>query len=856
MKKLTSEQIRNIWVTFFEKKGHKIIKSASLIPQNDPTLLWINAGVATLKQYFDGSKIPPSRRLTNAQKCLRTNDIENVGNTARHQTFFEMLGNFSIGDYFKKEAIEWGYELITDEKYFGFDINKLYFTYYPTDIETRDLWLKMGIDESRIIPLEENFWEIGQGPCGPCTEILYDRGEKYDSRGVELIKNDIDNNRYVEIWNIVFSSFNAEEKKKREEYKELPSKNIDTGAGLERIVSIIQDCETNFETDLFMPIINHIEKISNIKYVGQKEFKIIADHIRALTFAISDGALLSNEGRGYVLRRLLRRALKSAHMININKPFLYLLVDDVVNIMGGYYSDLLKNIKIVKNIIKKEEEKFLETLEHGEKEFLRLIKNNNKISGSDAFKLYDTYGFPIELTLEYASEHNVIVDIDDYNKYLDMQKQRSRENRAHVSSMEKQQPKFLNYKQKSEFVGYDTLNTTSEVIKVFREGIILDKTPFYAEGGGQIPDTGTINGYDVLDVVKLPNLQHMHILDHKFKKGDIVKTSIQPRIRELTMYNHSATHLIHRALKDVLGEYVNQHGSKVGPYFLRFDFNCYNFPSEDDILSAEKIVKQKIKDSLSVEISYTTQDQAIKSGAIALFGEKYEKIVRMVNMSNYSIELCGGTHVENTNWIKDFSIVDISSIGSGMFRIFAVSGNEIKDMIKPYLKPYLDEYDNLVSKALKLDIEFENKIPKLPDLLISYQDIINYRKYIADLSNSVKQLEKDISQKNISISLEKISKLIENEYEIINTNIEPSLLKSLCLDLYNKKSMKGLFTFNIYDNKLTYILRSDSINCSILAKEINTILNSKGGGRPDLATGGGIDLSNIDKAINHIKEKW
>ena len=479
MKYMTSAEIRQTWLSFFESKGHKIEPSASLVPQNDPTLLWINAGVAPLKKYFDGSEKLVNPRLANAQKCIRTNDIDNVGRTARHHTFFEMLGNFSIGDYFKEDAIKWGLEILTDPKWFGFPVEKLYMTYYPDDLEARQIWLDHGIKEDHLIPREDNFWEIGPGPCGPDTEIYFDRGESYDKRGRELIVDDIENERYIEIWNIVFSQFNSKVGLKREDYPELPNKNIDTGAGLERFTCVIQQVETNFETDLFMPTIKHVEKISKVKYKGQMAFKVIADHIKALVFAISDGAMLSNEGRGYVLRRLLRRAVKYGRSLNLTEPFLYLLVDDVVDTMGVFYKNLHDTKDIVKKIVFKEEQKFLETINDGEKHLLDAIEKEGKvISGETAFKLYDTYGFPIELTLEYANENDVVVDEKAFYEELEKQKQRSRSARSNKGSMKAQEEAYLNFVEPSKFVGYTELQTEAKVIKIFDGGIVLDQTPF------------------------------------------------------------------------------------------------------------------------------------------------------------------------------------------------------------------------------------------------------------------------------------------------------------------------------------------------------------------------------------------
>lgn len=852
MKKLTASQIRQLWLDFFKEKGHYIVPSAPLIPQDDPTLLWINSGVASLKKYFDGSKKPPHPRLTNAQKCIRTNDIENVGVTARHHTFFEMLGNFSIGDYFKKEAITWGFELMTSPKWFGFELEKLYFTYYPDDLETKEIWLSLGVSENRLVALESNFWEIGEGPCGPNTEIIYDRGEKYDARGEEVLFKDLENDRYVELWNIVFSSFNAKEGLDRKDYPKLPRQNIDTGAGFERFCSVIQGVDTNYEIDLFKPILNHIEKLSGQKFNNQKAFKVIADHIKTLTFAINDGAVISNEGRGYVLRRLIRRAIKQARSIGILKPFMYLLVDDVILSMSDYYTELLEKPEIVKTIIKKEEEKFLKTIEQGERLFYKKIKDVNKLDGKTIFELYDTYGFPVELTKEYADENNIELDLEGFKIYLEEQRNRSRQNRSQIASMKSQRKDFLEYKEKSEFTGYTTLHQESKVIKVFEDGgFILDKTPFYAEGGGQVPDKGLINGLEVLDVIKLPNGQHMHIVDEKFNEGDMVNCQVFEYTRTPTMYNHSATHLIHQALKDVLGNYSNQHGSKVAPDYLRFDFNAYNFPTDQELLKAEKIVKEKIKEQLVVKIEYMPYQKAIEKGAIALFGEKYEEEVRMVNMQEYSKELCGGTHVKNTIQIKDFSIVSIESIGSGMYRLFAVSGTDLKDKVLVYLKPYIEEVNKIIEKISNLyqnDMSFE--FEKMPDVICSYQDVLNYKQYLSNVLEKSKKLEKQYEDNLMNNEYKKLE-INTNKNEIIHTNINTKVVKEVFSQYFEKNNKEELIFINCFEEKIMVLVRSNSKNAQNYLKLINQSLGSKGGGKPDFATGGGGDSKLI---LNTIKE--
>ena len=499
MRKMTSEEIIRTYIDFFVKNGHTEVESSSLIPKDDPSVLWINAGVTPLKKYFDGSIVPQNRRMTSCQKCIRTNDIENVGITARHHTFFQMLGNFSVGDYFKKEALTWAYELLTSEEYFGIPKEKLYVTIYPTDEEAYNLWKNLGIEESHIIKLEGNYWEIGEGPSGPDTEIFYDRGQEYDKDklGIKLLTDEIENDRYIEIWNNVFSQYNAKKGVPRDEYEELPSKNIDTGMGVERMACILQNTPTNYETDLFMPIINKIEEISGLKYQGEKEFKIIADHARSLTFALSDGATFENYGRGYVLRRLLRRSVMMSRKLNINKSFMQDLVDIIMEKYSPIYPDLLSNKQIVKEQITKEEELFQRTLISGEKKLQELCENSNGkiISGSDAFKLYDTYGFPIELTKEYAKEQGIEVDTETFKKYMDAQKEMARKGRKETNSMNLQNELLINYKEESTFVGYEKLGNTTEVMAIIKDDefvdsiddegyIFLKENPFYAESGG------------------------------------------------------------------------------------------------------------------------------------------------------------------------------------------------------------------------------------------------------------------------------------------------------------------------------------------------------------------------------------
>lgn len=858
----TSKQIRKIWLDFWKSKKHLIIDSSSLIPNNDPTLLWINAGVAPLKKYFDGSMRPPKERLSNLQKCLRTNDIENVGLTSRHHTFFEMMGNFSIGDYFKKEVIPWALELMTDKKYFGFEIEKLYITYYPDDIETKNLWIKTGFPKERLIPSNECYWQIGEGPAGPCTEIYYDRGESYDKRGISLLKKDIENDRYIELWNIVFSQFNAENGVDRKNYKELPSKNIDTGAGLERFACIIQNTKTNYETDLFMPIINEVEKISKIKYTGQKEFRIISDHIRALTVTISDGAIFSNEGRGYVLRRLLRRSLKHARKLNLTKPFLYKLTDIVNKMLGDIYPNIREKLPVIKKIIKAEELNFLKTLESGEKEFNKIVSKQNKISGKDAFLLYDTYGFPIELTVEYAQEKKAKVDIKGFQKELQKQILRSRKNRKEEESMQIQDKEYLNFKEKSKFVGYNKLESKSKVIKVFKNGIVLDKTPFYAESGGQESDIGFINDIKINKVIKLPHGQHLHIIKNaSLKKGDEVLAKIDKDNRINTSNNHSATHLLHLVLKEKLGKNVNQHGSRVNAKSLRFDFNFYEQINSTKIIEIEKQVNKYISNNYKVLCEEMDLKTAKNLGAIALFIDKYEDKVRVITMGK-SKELCGGTHVNKTKDINKFAIIDYQTIGSGIFRIEAITGPNINKLYEERLNNIFNQIKDLdkrLNKILVKEIEFKGKLSK-PKIVASYENILIWEKYINDYKTAIKEYDKLIKKKK---DFKKESNFLkEFDYStlkspndiFITKDYSLNIIKSAVDTIFKKNNMSNLIVCEVNKNKFSYFIKSNDCRAKELMDIVNNITNARGGGRDNFASGGNGDSSKLDDLVDKLNK--
>ncbi len=873
MKKLKGFEIRDIWLNFFRDKGHRIEESASLIPNNDPTLLWMNSGVAALKPYFDGRVVPKNPRMVNVQKCIRTNDIENVGNTARHHTFFEMMGNFSIGDYFRSEAIEYAYELLTSPKYFDLPIEKLYFTYYPTDTDTYDKWLEIGIKPNHLIPSENNFWEIGTGPCGPCTEIFFDRGEEFGDFTTESIKKDIENDRYVELWNVVLSQFNAKEDLKREDYPELPNKNIDTGAGLERFASVFQNAKTNFETDLFLPIINRFSEISNIEYTGQKSFKIIADHVRTITMALNDGAMISNEGRGYVIRRLLRRAVKHGKQNGIDKPFLTELVTVVIQLMKPTYTDLLEKEEMIKKIIHSEEVKFLETLQSGEEKLKEIIlqSSNNIISGEDAFVLYDTYGFPLELTDEYAEEQGYKVDYLGFEKEMNLQKERARNARTESSSLASQNQEYLNFVEESEFVGYEKLNENVKVIKVFPEGIVLDKTPFYATSGGQAADIGIIYNDDirlhVIDVNKLPNGQFIHKIKEDISRkleGLEFKASVDQKNREFTEYHHSATHLLFKVLRDRLGKHVSQQGSQVTSDNLRFDFNHYENLDEEMILSIEKDVNDMIKDSYPTTTSILSVDEAKQKGAIAEFGEKYTDKVRTVDLK-YTLDLCGGTHVKDIADIERFAIKSVYSIGSGIFRIEALVNNRVDDLVKD-MKGLNEDLDNLKRKAeriieeakqeeINLDIHFDDDY----QVKGSYEDVIHQHDLLRQYQMEVKNLEKEYNRIKEEKAIKNVADFSNDTFgnNIISIvdGVNASVLKQLADDLIQTLEQGFVFLATIQSDKVVFIAKSNNKNLDAgkIVKEAAMVCGGSGGGRKDFAQAGGKDASKVNEAIDKVK---
>lgn len=856
MRFMTSEEIRMTWLNFFKERGHMIEPGASLIPHNDPSLLWINAGVAALKKYFDGSEIPECKRITNVQKCIRTNDIENVGKTARHHTFFEMLGNFSIGDYFRKEVIHWAFEILTSEKYFGMPKEKLYITYHPTDLEAKKYWIEAGMEESHLIPLEGNFWQIGEGPCGPNTEVFFDRGEKWDKDniGVDLIRKDIENDRYIEIWGIVFSQFNAVNGVKREDYKELPHKNIDTGAGLERICCVLQNTETNFETDLFMTIIKATQKITNKPYEGKylMPYRVIADHIRTCTFALADGETFSNEGRGYVLRRLLRRAMRYAQKLDLYEPFLYKLVDSVVDVMKCFYPYLVDKKEFVKKIIKGEEERFIKTLKNGETLLSEFIENKKELSGEEAFKLYDTFGFPIELTKEMCEDAGVTIDMDGFKECLNKQKELARASRKNIESFNKQSKDLLDFKEPSEYT-YSDDTVEGKVIGLFKDGVKVDSiedegevafdvTNFYAEMGGQVADTGFIENKEtranVINVTKAPNKEHLHhvkVLYGSIKLGDRMSLNVDKNRHFSIMKNHSATHLLQSALIEVLGDECKQKGSFVNDEYLRFDFSFLRKIDSTEIKKIERKVNEFIKEGIEEKTVVLPIEEAKKLNAISLFDEKYGDSVRVVEFGDVSKEFCGGTHVKNTSDIGLFKIISEGSISSGVRRI------EARTSLAAY--EYLVNREDVLNSAeefenVKTDAEF---LPKLTALQSEInQEIAKNKTLLTKMANLyAKTLVGDLDN-NGSV----ISYFDEFERDGLLNMIDA--LKANRTDyvicLIGNENGKHPLIVAVSDSNI-----KKGIKAGDIVKIISSVLGGNGGGRPNLAQGNVIDISKLSQ---------
>lgn len=864
MKKLTSDEIRDIWLNFFKEKGHYIEPSASLIPNNDPTLLWINAGVAALKKYFDGTLTPKHRRITNAQKCIRTNDIDNVGYTSRHHTFFEMMGNFSIGDYFRNEVIPWAYELLTSDKYYGLDKDKLYITYYPDDLETYKLWTSLGIRKENMVASKSNFWEIGEGPCGPDTEINYDRGEKYDPKhlGIKLLEEDLDNDRYIELWNIVFSQYNSEPGKKRSEYKLLPQKNIDTGAGLERFACIMQGVETNFDTDLFMPYIKEIERKANCKYEDNKlAYRVIADHIRSLTFALADGAMFSNEGRGYVLKRLLRRASRYAQVLGLKTGDLAKLVPSVVKNMSHFYPYLKDNEERVSKMILQEENKFAVTLKTGEKLLADYLKKSpTLLSAEDAFKLSDTYGFPFELSKEIAMEHGAEVDEEGYKKLLEKSKELARNSRKNEQSFGLQEKDLIEFVTPSEYT-YEDKIIKSEVIGIFKDGkkvneidsygdVAFKLTNFYAEMGGEVADVGYIKNKDCeakVTMVKKANhgqhLLHVEVLYGIVKVGDEFSQEPDFKIREMVKKNHSATHILQKALQDILDPNIHQEGAYYDDKLLRLDFNYPSKLTDEQLRQIEDTVNKQISNGLDVKIEIMNKEDALKMNAMHLFNEKYGDKVRVVSIGSYSIEFCGGLHVSNSKDIQLFVIDSEQAISAGVRRITAYTGLNAYE--------YLKEQENSL-----------NDIASLLKLTSTKGVKDKLKEVLSSLDESKKQL-KVLEEKIANSQLDTIKDNIVdfNGYNLLAVklnNLNHQQEESITNNLLN--SYKKLIIFFAVKNGLKYdlvIARSKdltSLKAGDIMRNVAKTLDGRGGGKDDVAFGGSSSIDKFDDAVNEIKK--
>ncbi|MDK7108981.1 alanine--tRNA ligase [Lactobacillus iners] len=873
MKKLTSSQVRQMFLDFFKEHGHMVLKSASLIPQDDPTLLWINSGVATMKKYFDGSVVPKNHRITSSQKSIRTNDIENVGKTARHQTFFEMLGNFSVGDYFKEEVIPWAWEFLTSDKWLGLDPDKLYVTVYPKDIDAYRLWHEVvGLPESHIVQLEDNFWDIGEGPCGPDSEIFYDRGQENNDVAEDDPENfpGGENARYLEIWNIVFSQYNHLANGK---YVDQPHKNIDTGMGLERVVSVIQDAPTNFETDLFMPIIKQTEKLSDGKQYNKVAeddvaFKIIADHVRAVSFAIADGALPSNSGRGYVLRRLIRRADLNGKRLGIKGAFLYKLVGVVGEIMKSHYPEVVDQQAFVEKVIKNEEDRFQETLSSGLNLLDSLISDAKsakatKLSGKDAFKLFDTYGFPYELTFEAAQDAGLAVDKEEFDAEMKAQKERARKARGNLQSMGSQDITLMNIKDESVFEYHQLQEDHAKLLDIVVDDklvdqvngeqatLIFDKTPFYAERGGQVADHGEIFNQagelvaHVIDVQHAPNDQNLHFVELvlPMQKGEEYVLKVDEQRRRGLKHNHTATHLLHAALRQVLGTHTHQAGSLVEPDYLRFDFTSLEPMTKREIATVERLVNEKIWAEIPVKTTITDQETGLKMGALALFGEKYHEKVRVVQINDFSIEFCGGTHCENTDQIGMLKIVSESAIGAGMRRIVAVTGQQAYEYAVKHdeiLKEIQDEV-----KATKVD-DIQNKVVALEDALREEQKTVEQLKSQINQAKA-SDLTDDIKDIN---GLKVIAKIVDvdgmNDLRELSDNWKTQNLSDVLI-LGTTVAGKANMLISLNDKAIKAGHKAGD-----LIKIAAPIFGGGGGGRPNMAQAGGKNPAGLAKALETV----
>lgn len=862
MKYMTGNEIRKAYLEFFKSKQHLILHSFPLIPENDPSLLLIGAGMAPLKPYFTGKLVPPSYRVTTSQKCIRTDDIDNVGRTARHHTFFEMLGNFSFGDYFKKEAISWAWEFLT--KVIELDPDKLYVTIYPDDKEAYDYWHNMiGLADERIFKFDDNFWEIGEGPCGPDSEIFYDLGPERGC-GKPTCTVGCDCDRYLEIWNLVFTQYN---RTKDGKYEPLAKKNIDTGCGLERLASVIQQKESNFETDLIFPIIEKVIAISGGDYSQPDQkmaMKVIADHIRAITVMISDGILPSNEGRGYVLRRILRRAVRYGRLLGIDHLFLSSLVDTVIDILGTEYPELRQYESLIKRVIDTEERQFSATLAQGLDLLHQMMEEANStkiLAGSEVFKLYDTFGFPVELTEEIAAEKGYTLDTEGFKKAMTEQQERARAARTKVSA-KVAVPDTTKLDQDTLVNDAEAVN--GHIVMIGREGtevqqardgeevtIILDSNPFHAEGGGQLGDTGILKAQGgsarVTDAKALPNgLVYLiaTVAEGQIQTGDAVDIAVDKARNLAIARNHTATHLLQAALRKVLGNHVNQAGSLVTPEHLRFDFTNFSPVSAEELEKVESLVNEEILKNVPVTIEEMALKDAKEKGAMALFGEKYGDRVRVVSVGDFSCELCGGSHVANTAAIGSFRILSETGTGTGVRRIEAVTGAAALQKAKA---------DEAVIRNLAsvLKVKADDVTVKVGHLL----------KQLKDTEKELQQLKKDAALSDLDAIL--ASREDINGVPVIAASAQADSMDSLreLADTVLDKSGSGVVLLaSVSGDKVQFVCKVDKgdtkkgLHAGKIIKAAAQAAGGNGGGRPDMAQAGGKQPEQIDAALRAGKD--
>ena len=858
-------ELREMFLSFFESKGHLRLPSFSLIPQNDASLLLINSGMAPMKPYFTGEVEPPRHLVCTCQKCIRTGDIENIGKTARHGTYFEMLGNFSFGDYFKREAIHWSWEFLT--KVVGLDENRLYPSIYENDDEAFDIWNKeVGVPADRIFRFgkEDNFWEHGSGPCGPCSEIYYDRGEKYGCGKPDCTVG-CDCDRYMEVWNNVFSQFNNDG---HGNYTELAHKNIDTGMGLERLAVVCQDVDSLFDVDTVMNITNKVTELTGATY-GQSvkmdvSLRVITDHIRASTFMIADGVLPSNEGRGYVLRRLLRRAARHGKLLGVNTPFLYQVVETVIHENENHYTYLRERAEYITRIVKIEEENFCRTIDGGMSIFAQKLaehkqKGETQFSGADAFLLADTYGFPIDLTIEMVADEDMTLDMDEFYRLREEQKVRAREARKALGDLAWAGIDLGLDNTPTTFVGYTENNCSAKVLAVCvgdevsgtiaggEEGIIvLDKTPFYAEMGGQIADTGVIlvghSRFQVTDVQKDKGGKYLHhgkMVSGSIKVEDEVLASIDVERRKAIMRAHTATHLLQKALQTVLGDHVHQAGSYVEPDHLRFDFTHYSALTPDELAKVNTLVQNAILEGYCVDVQEMSIEEAKASGATALFSEKYGDVVRVVNMGGYSVELCGGTHLDNTAKVGPFELESECSVASGVRRIEAITGKACLERMEKSQKMLFEAAARLKTKPAELTSRIQT-----------------YMDEVKDLKRAIEQYKSKEAAGDVDRFL--FGSRNVRGFKVLTAMVpkaDANRLRQMGDLLREKEPNVVAVLASVKDDKPAFlaVCGKDAVAAGLkageLVKQVCCCCGGSGGGKPDSAMGGGKDVTKVDNAL-------